>query len=180
MGCTQNKCPALRSLLRGGTTQLLDSFFSLLRLEAAASSGCRPWCRCNQRSWLYRIRPSVTHEPFHPLDFASEVFSGDFERAVITPNQLRWRPFSVPDEPVDFVRGLFTICGAGRCAAPLCHRELLRSRGEARNPAACDFPECGTTWLRSVRPCVSILPGAHVYFVRICEVRCTVSPCRMS
>ncbi len=27
----------------------------------------------------------------------------------------RWRPFSIPDEPIDFVRGLFTICGAGRC-----------------------------------------------------------------
>lgn len=24
----------------------------------------------NQRSWLYRIRPSVTHEPFHPLSFS--------------------------------------------------------------------------------------------------------------
>lgn len=23
----------------------------------------------NRRSWLYRIRPSVTHEPFHPLNF---------------------------------------------------------------------------------------------------------------
>ncbi|KAK9846297.1 hypothetical protein WJX81_001152 [Elliptochloris bilobata] len=69
--------------------------------------------RCNQRSWLYRIRPSVTHEPFHPLDFASEVFSGDFACALITPNQLRWRPFSVPSEAVDFVRGLFTVCGAG-------------------------------------------------------------------
>lgn len=61
----------------------------------------------------------MTHEPFHPLDFASEVFSGDFERALITPNQLRWRPFSVPDDPVDFVRGLFTICGAGRHAGSL-------------------------------------------------------------
>ena len=26
----------------------------------------------------------------------------------------RWRPFSIPADPVDFVRGLFTICGAGR------------------------------------------------------------------
>ena len=23
----------------------------------------------NRRSWLYRIRPSVTHEPFHPINF---------------------------------------------------------------------------------------------------------------
>lgn len=29
-------------------------------------------CREQQRSWLYRIRPSVTHEPFHALNFPTE------------------------------------------------------------------------------------------------------------
>lgn len=28
----------------------------------------------------------------------------------------RWRPLPIPAEPIDFVRGLFTMCGAGRCA----------------------------------------------------------------
>jgi len=69
--------------------------------------------RENRRSWLYRIRPSVTHEPFHNLSFPPETLTADFTRAVVTPNQLRWRPFPIPDDPVDFVRGLFTICGAG-------------------------------------------------------------------
>jgi hypothetical protein len=69
----------------------------------------------NRRSWLYRIRPSVTHEPFHPLNFPSEALTSDFSRGVVTPNQLRWRPFPIPEEGVDFLRGLFTICGAGRC-----------------------------------------------------------------
>ena len=32
---------------------------------------------------------------------------------MITPNQLRWRPFAIPSDSVDFVRGLTTICGAG-------------------------------------------------------------------
>lgn len=67
-----------------------------------------------QRSWLYRIRPSVTHEPFHPLEFPTETLTADFTSAAVTPNQLRWRPFPVPGAPVDFVRGLTTICGAGR------------------------------------------------------------------
>lgn len=70
----------------------------------------------NKRSWLYRIRPSVTHQPFRPMCFPSETLTADFSRAVVTPNQLRWRPFPIPsseDHPVDFVRGLFTICGAG-------------------------------------------------------------------
>lgn len=67
-----------------------------------------------RRSWLYRIRPSVTHEPFHPVNFPAEFLTADFSQRAVTPNQLRWRPFPIPEEPVDFVRGLFTICGAGR------------------------------------------------------------------
>jgi homogentisate 1,2-dioxygenase len=42
----------------------------------------------NQRSWLYRIRPSVTHEPFHPLNFPTETLTADFRHGVVTPNQL--------------------------------------------------------------------------------------------
>ncbi|KAL6770098.1 hypothetical protein ACKKBG_A33590 [Auxenochlorella protothecoides x Auxenochlorella symbiontica] len=71
----------------------------------------------NQRAWLYRIRPSVTHEPFHPLNFPVETLSANFTTGTITPNQLRWRPFPIPEDPVDFVRGLFTVCGAGSAAA---------------------------------------------------------------
>lgn len=75
-----------------------------------------------QRSWLYRIRPSVTHEPFHPLDFPAETLTSDFDRCIVTPNQLRWRPFPIPtDGPVDFVRGLNTICGAGRRVGVIVH-----------------------------------------------------------
>jgi homogentisate 1,2-dioxygenase len=70
----------------------------------------------NQRSWLYRIRPSVVHEPFHAMDFPNECLMADLSRCAVTPNQLRWRPFPTPSGSVDFVRGLFTICGAGSCA----------------------------------------------------------------
>ncbi|GBF88452.1 hypothetical protein Rsub_01165 [Raphidocelis subcapitata] len=73
--------------------------------------------RSQRRSWLYRIRPSVTHEPFHPLNFPAETLTADFTQGVVTPNQLRWRPFSIPSEPVDFVRGMLTICGAGSAAS---------------------------------------------------------------
>lgn len=72
--------------------------------------------RHQQRSWLYRIRPSVTHEPFHPLDFPTEGLTANFTQGVVTPNQLRWRPFAIPGEKVDFVHGLLTICGAGSAA----------------------------------------------------------------
>jgi homogentisate 1,2-dioxygenase len=57
----------------------------------------------NRRSWLYRIRPSGTHEPFTPL----RTVWGELEE---TPNQLRWDPFPIPVDPTDFVDGLTPIC----------------------------------------------------------------------
>jgi homogentisate 1,2-dioxygenase len=57
----------------------------------------------NRRSWLYRIRPSVAHEPFTPL----RLLWSELEE---TPNQLRWDPFPIPVDPTDFVDGLIPIC----------------------------------------------------------------------
>jgi len=57
----------------------------------------------NRRSWLYRIRPSVCHEPF---EFVRAMW-GEFEE---TPNQLRWDPFPIPTNDTDFVDGLIPIC----------------------------------------------------------------------
>ncbi len=63
-----------------------------------------------KRSWLYRIRPSVLHEPFAPLD-ARLLRGAPFDEVVTPPNQLRWDPLPIPDEPADFVDGLTTIAG---------------------------------------------------------------------
>ncbi|XP_010537038.1 PREDICTED: homogentisate 1,2-dioxygenase [Tarenaya hassleriana] len=71
--------------------------------------------KLNQRSWLYRIKPSVTHEPFKPRVPAHEKLVSEFDgsNSRTNPTQLRWRPVDIPDSPTDFVDGLFTICGAG-------------------------------------------------------------------
>lgn len=63
----------------------------------------------NQRSWLYRIRPSVAHIPFKKIDNGGL----DTKSEVVDPNQLRWRPFEIPTESTDFVQGLRTIAHAG-------------------------------------------------------------------
>ncbi|ELR15130.1 homogentisate 1,2dioxygenase [Acanthamoeba castellanii str. Neff] len=67
----------------------------------------------NQRSWLYRIRPSVGHNPFKKL--AHKYMQNNFADLSFDPNQLRWKPFPFPadDEKVDFVMGLRTLAGAG-------------------------------------------------------------------
>jgi homogentisate 1,2-dioxygenase len=64
----------------------------------------------NRRSWLYRIRPSVTHEPFRRVGSGVALTEA-------SPNQLRWDPFPIPSEPTDFVEGVGTICGNGDAAS---------------------------------------------------------------
>jgi len=67
----------------------------------------------NQRSWLYRIRPSVHHMPFAPLEQINKLLLSNFSNLEPNPNQLRWQPFDIPETPTDFVEGLATIAGAG-------------------------------------------------------------------
>ena len=74
----------------------------------------------NQRTWLYRTRPSVVHEPFRKLDTQGRI-RGCFHGpgAHTNPNQLRWLPMPMPGATtdgaaaVDFVDGLVTMGGSG-------------------------------------------------------------------
>src|SRR5260370_22072550 len=66
----------------------------------------------NRRSWLYRIRPSVTHKPFDRIP-ERLIRSGPFDEVPTPPNQLRWDPLPIPDASTDFVEGIVTMGGNG-------------------------------------------------------------------
>ena len=88
-------------------------FYSTCAAETCASCMRRQ----NFRSWLYRIRPSVNNSRFKPaegIDPARFGAGADPAHSEVTPNQLRWQPFLVPEQPIDFVHGLTTICMSGR------------------------------------------------------------------
>jgi homogentisate 1,2-dioxygenase len=68
----------------------------------------------NERSWLYRIRPSVQHaQRFRharlPL-WKSAPCQGQHDRPI---GQCRWGPLPVPDEPLTFLAGMRTMTTAG-------------------------------------------------------------------
>jgi homogentisate 1,2-dioxygenase len=65
----------------------------------------------NRRSWLYRIRPAVTHNPFKR--FAHPLLDQESPADPSPPNQLRWDPLPVPAEPTDFIEGLVPMAGNG-------------------------------------------------------------------
>lgn len=79
--------------------QLSGTAFSALRHE-------------NQRSWLYRIKPSVLHSPFVQVD-CKQLRSKPFMEAPPNPNQMRWDPLPMPAQPTDFVEGLISLAGNG-------------------------------------------------------------------
>jgi len=64
----------------------------------------------NRRSWLYRIRPAVTHGRFRAMQHQAFPATADDEP---TPDQLRWDPPPLPVEPTDFVDGLLTVARSG-------------------------------------------------------------------
>ncbi len=63
----------------------------------------------NRRSWLYRIRPSAMHTPFQRISLGA--INSDY--GMTPPNQLRWNPLPVPEQPTDFVDGLVSMAGNG-------------------------------------------------------------------
>jgi homogentisate 1,2-dioxygenase len=65
----------------------------------------------NRRTWTYRIRPGVMHEPFRLTDSGRIV--SRFDGIPAPPNQMRWDPLPMPDAPTDFVDGLVTMAGNG-------------------------------------------------------------------
>ncbi len=71
----------------------------------------------NERSWLYRIRPSVRHT----ARFARVKVEQWLTAPSPTPEQFalgqyRWDPLPMPDEPVNFIDGIRTITTAGDVA----------------------------------------------------------------
>ena len=66
----------------------------------------------NQKTWLYRIRPSVVHGEFKKSE-QGLIRSGPFNEVPPSPNQMRWDPLPLPTEPTDFLQGLVTIAGNG-------------------------------------------------------------------
>jgi homogentisate 1,2-dioxygenase len=61
--------------------------------------------RESRRSWLYRIRPSAMHPPYHRI--ANGHIGGPF--AAATPNRLRWSPLPMPASGTDFLGGMVTM-----------------------------------------------------------------------
>ncbi|MCK8785285.1 homogentisate 1,2-dioxygenase [Roseomonas sp. NAR14] len=71
----------------------------------------------NERSWLYRIRPTVAHwGKFEKVD-AGLWRTAPCAEVELPPAPLRWDPIPLPEAPTSFLEGIRTITTAGDAAA---------------------------------------------------------------
>lgn len=67
-----------------------------------------------ERSWMYRIRPSVKHTSrFRKLDMPYWKTAPNVVPDVISLGQYRWDPTPFPAEPLNFITGMRTVTTAG-------------------------------------------------------------------
>ena len=66
----------------------------------------------NLRTWMYRLRPSARHGKFRPVDNGLWR-TPDFEEGVLSPQQMRWSPISIPETDTDLILGMQTLGGNG-------------------------------------------------------------------
>lgn len=68
----------------------------------------------NERSWLYRIRPSVRHTGrFRKIEMPLWRTAPASEAEERPIGQLRWGPVPIPDERLSFIEGVRTMTSAG-------------------------------------------------------------------
>ena len=67
-----------------------------------------------ERSWMYRMRPSVKHvSSFAKVDMPYWKTAPHVIEDVISLGQYRWDPVPFPDTPLNFLTGMRTITSAG-------------------------------------------------------------------
>ncbi len=69
----------------------------------------------NLRTWVYRIRPSVSQGRFARIDNGL-LRTAPLAEADCPPEQLRWNPLPMPSGDADFIDGLVTMAAAGDAA----------------------------------------------------------------
>ena len=71
----------------------------------------------NERSWLYRIRPTVRHIGRFAEADARQFLTAPAAEGGLPIQPLRWSPVPIPDAKQDFIEGMCTITTCGDAAA---------------------------------------------------------------
>ena len=123
------------------------------------------------RVWMYRVRPSFSHEPYRALP------PGRFGGACtdVEPNRTRWAPLPLPVSPerVDFLDGLVTLGGDGDARGPGYAVSLYAANADMvdRSFSSADgdllvVPQTGTLEVRTELGFLRVPPGSILVMPR--------------
>ncbi|MEQ8235047.1 MAG: homogentisate 1,2-dioxygenase, partial [Gammaproteobacteria bacterium] len=134
----------------------------------------------NRRTWLYRIRPSVTQGTHTPLEHDGWL-AGPLHGAFAPPDPLRWDPPALDDRG-DFVDGIVTVAANGDVALqlgigvhlyamtqPMATRCLVDADGELLL-----LPQSGAIVVRTECGVLEAEPGEMVLVPR--GMKCSIDP----
>lgn len=83
-----------------------------LYAEQLSGSAFTTHGRDNQRSWLYRVLPSVKHKNFKKISMPAAL-SAPLIDLTTSPDPLRWLEMPYPKKRLDFIESWFTYCANG-------------------------------------------------------------------
>ncbi|MCX4240412.1 iron-containing alcohol dehydrogenase [Paraliomyxa miuraensis] len=121
--------------------------------------------RHNQRTWVYRLRPSAGHRAFSPLPHPT--FDEAFADHPPEANLVGHGPLPFPEVPTDFIDGMHTYGGQGRAALRRgCAIHLYVANRSMEHRAFYDgdgdllvVPQQGGLTLRTELGVLDVLPG---------------------
>ena len=122
----------------------------------------------NERSWLYRIRPSVRHSGrFAKADYPLWKTAPTGETHDLPLGQYRWDPIDIPVDDTDFVAGMRTITSSGDCTQHsgmathiyVCNRDMDNSVFLNADAEMLFVPQLGSLILHTELGQMTISPG---------------------
>ncbi|MGB2319456.1 MAG: homogentisate 1,2-dioxygenase [Candidatus Puniceispirillum sp.] len=122
----------------------------------------------NERSWLYRIRPSVRHSGrFAKADYPLWKTAPAGETHDLPLGQYRWDPVDIPKDGTDFVAGMRTITITGDCTQHsgmathiyVCNRDMDKSVFLNADAEMLFVPQLGSLILHTELGQMTIDPG---------------------
>jgi homogentisate 1,2-dioxygenase len=120
----------------------------------------------NRRTWVYRRQPSVVAGAYRPYE-QPWWLTGAQPGAVIPPEPLRWAPFDIPAQPLDFIDGLRTVAVNGDVEAQtgmaahvyLCNRSMHKRALVNADGEMLLVPQQGRLVLRTELGVLEVEPG---------------------
>ena len=96
----------------------------------------------SHQTWIYKILPSATHQPFDVQPEEQVVLSRPDQKLNFTPTQVRWSPFDV-DESLDWVQSMHLLAAAGDPATRTGLGLNIFTAGQSMDPKTAYFSTDG-------------------------------------